>query len=86
MSTPVRVTAKSLIELASFGHDNLKGRVDYKGWAVCFYNKGQWHQLFLPVMPKRLEIQKAVANAIFGLPNKATAEEMRKRIGEELGL
>jgi hypothetical protein len=64
-----------------FSHDNLKGEVRYRGSAVATLMKQGWY----PLMGNPEKIYRAAKGAIFGLPNDASAEDIRRAIVERLG-
>lgn len=74
------------IKLTNFGHDDKAGTITYKGHPIATKTRRGWHAALYVPGPEGDSIVKAVQNAIFALSNEAVASEMRKRIGEELGL
>lgn len=79
------------VRLEDFGHNDLQGTVAYRGFIIATMDGRlrRWVPLTL-VLGATREIReavyKAVSNAIWALPNDVSAGELRKRIGEELGL
>jgi len=64
------------IKAGDFSHSDAHGVVSYKGFSVATKTKRCWYSV--PGQPKA--IQKAVAEAIWSLPNDASAQKMRHEV------